>query len=357
LARRSPLRAGGSSSGPRDGPVGSPRLVPQAAPRAPAPSARVTGAATSADTATTHAARHLAAAQAASTAPGDRLTFVAYHTRPARPLGETGKTGHMTTAPNVPSDLQEELYATCVEVAKGAAEVLVSYTGRRLEHVEAKSSPTDLVSEADRASEQFIVERLNRLRPTDSLFGEEGASQEGSSGISWWADPLDGTTNFLFGVPAWSVSLAAKFEGRTIAGAVVDPSRNETWSAAAGRGAWCNGHACHVAEGRSELCTALVATGFGYSRERRAEQAALLGRVLPAVRDIRRVGSAALDLAWVAGGRYDAFYEAYLNPWDWAAGALICEEAGGAVTMLPGELLLASTQSLSAPMASLLIGP
>jgi myo-inositol-1(or 4)-monophosphatase len=261
----------------------------------------------------------------------------------------------MATTPSVPAPLLDELYATCLDVAKGAAEVLVSYTDRRLEHVETKSSPTDLVSEADRASERFIAQRLRRLRPDDSVFGEEGASHEGSSGVSWWADPLDGTTNFFFGVPAWSVSLAAKFNGRTVAGAVVDPSRGETWAAATGRGAWCNGAACHVAEGRSDLGTALVATGFGYSRERRAEQAALLPRVLPAVRDIRRVGSAALDLAWVAGGRYDAFYEAYLNEWDWAAGALICEEAGGVVEKLPGELLLASTPSLSAPLASLLL--
>jgi len=251
--------------------------------------------------------------------------------------------------------LLDELYGICLQVAKGAAEILVSYASRHLEHVETKSSPTDLVSEADRASERYIAAELRRLRPEDSVFGEEGASHQGTSGVSWWADPLDGTTNFFFGVPAWTVSLAAKLDGRTVAGVVVDPSRDETWSALAGRGAWCNGAPCRVAEGRSKVETALVATGFAYSRERREQQAALLLRVLPAVRDIRRVGSAAQDLAWVAGGRYDAFYEAHLNEWDFAAGALICEEAGGVVTKLGGEILLASTPSLSAPLAELLL--
>jgi hypothetical protein len=169
-----------------------------------------------------------------------------------------GQTVPMTTAASVPAGLVEELYGTCLEVAKGAAKILVSYASRRPENVETKSSPTDLVSEADRASERFIADQLRRLRPDDSLFGEEGASHEGSSGVSWWADPLDGTTNFVFGIPAWAVSLAATFDGRTVAGAVVDPSRGEVWSAALGRGAWCNGIACHVAEGRSDLATALV---------------------------------------------------------------------------------------------------
>ncbi len=170
------------------------------------------------------------------------------------------------------------------------------------------------------------------------------------------ADPLDGTTNFFFRIPAYSVSLAGRYEGRTIVGVVVDPTRQETWSATLGRGAWCNGAACHVAGGRSEVGTALVSTGFSYSSERRAEQAAILPRLLPAVRDIRRFGSAALDLCWVAGGRFDAFYESGLNLWDWAAGGLICEEAGGELSMLPGQLLLATTPALSRPLAALITG-
>jgi myo-inositol-1(or 4)-monophosphatase len=188
------------------------------------------------------------------------------------------------------------------------------------------------------------------------VHGEEGASHTGTSGISWVADPLDGTTNFFFRIPAYSVSLAGRYEGRTIVGVVVDPTRQETWSATLGRGAWCNGAECHVAGGRSEVGTALVSTGFSYSSERRAEQAAILPRVLPAVRDIRRFGSAALDLCWVAGGRFDAFYESGLNLWDWAAGGLICEEAGGELSMLPGQLLLATTPALSRPLAALITG-
>jgi myo-inositol-1(or 4)-monophosphatase len=123
-----------------------------------------------------------------------------------------------------------------------------------------------------------------------------------------------------------------------------------------GRGARCNGSECHVATARSEVATALVATGFSYSSERRAEQASVLSRLLPAVRDIRRFGSAALDLCWVAGGRFDAFYESGLKDWDWAAGGLICEEAGGELKMLPGQLLLATTPALSGPLAALLTG-
>lgn len=234
--------------------------------------------------------------------------------------------------------------------------MLLQYWGSPLEEVSTKSSPTDLVSEADRASEAFIVSSLKTARPSDSVASEEGSSHDGTSGISWVADPLDGTTNFYFKVPAYSVSLAARAGGRTVVGVVVDPSRQETWSATSGRGAWCNGSECHVASGRSELGTALVATGFSYSQERRAQQAAILPSLLPAVRDLRRVGSAALDLCWVAGGRFDAFYEAGLHDWDWAAGALICEEAGGAVTMLPEHLLLATTPELVTPLAELLSG-
>ena len=255
---------------------------------------------------------------------------------------------------DISAQLLDELYELALRVATGAAALLSSYATKQLEHVETKSSPTDLVSEADRASEHFIGAELSKARPDDSVLGEEGTSRQGGSGVEWVADPLDGTTNFFFGVPAWSVSLAAKAGGQPVVGVVVDPSRQETWSAAAGRGAWCNGSRCHVAEGRSELSTALVATGFGYKRERRAEQAAVLPRLLPAVRDIRRVGSAALDLCWVAAGRYDAFYEANLNEWDWAAGALLCLEAGGTITRLDGEILLASTPSLSQPLAELI---
>jgi myo-inositol-1(or 4)-monophosphatase len=260
------------------------------------------------------------------------------------------------TEPLLSAALLDELDEVARDVAGGAARVLEEYSGSALEQVSTKSSPTDLVSEADRASEAFIVSGLRKARPLDSVHSEEGTSHQGSSGISWVADPLDGTTNFFFKVPAYCVSLAARSGGRTVVGVVIDPSRQETWSAAIGRGAWCNGSRCRVAAGRSDMATALVATGFSYRPERRAAQAAVLARLLPAVRDIRRFGSAALDLCWVGSGRFDAFYESGLNDWDWAAGGLICQEAGGEVEMLAGEVLLATTPALKAPLTSLLAG-
>ena len=256
--------------------------------------------------------------------------------------------------PAAPEDLLDELLEVAMRVATGAAEVLRQYSPARLKEVSTKSSPTDLVSEADRASEACIVSELRAARPSDSFVGEEGTSYSGTSRVSWVADPLDGTTNFFFDLPAFSVSLAAEYDGRAVVGVVVDVSRRETWSGAAGRGAWCNGAPCHVANGRSVLATALVATGFSYRPERRAEQAAVLPYLIPAVRDIRRFGSAALDLCWVAAGRFDAFYESGLNAWDWAAGSVICQEAGGEVTRLPDDTLLATTPELRDPLIALL---
>jgi myo-inositol-1(or 4)-monophosphatase len=152
----------------------------------------------------------------------------------------------------------------------------------------------------------------------------------------------------------WSVSIAAEIDGRPVAGVVIDPSRDETWRATAGRGATCNGAPCRVANGRSSLSTALVATGFGYQRDRRAWEADVVARVLPEVRDIRRFGSAALDLCWVAGGRFDAYYEWGLNAWDLSAGRLLCEEAGGTVEITEGEIVIATTTELFDPLRALL---
>ncbi|MST31403.1 inositol monophosphatase, partial [Acidimicrobiaceae bacterium USS-CC1] len=213
---------------------------------------------------------------------------------------------------------------------------------------------TDMVSEVDRGAERLIADLLAERRPDDGLLGEEGADRPGTTGVRWVVDPLDGTTNYLFGVPAWSVSVAAELDGVPVVGVVVDPSRAETWAAVAGRGARCNGTVCRVAEGRSTTATALVGTGFGYDPQRRAAQAEVLRTVLPAVRDIRRFGSAALDLCWVAGGRLDAFYELGLNAWDAAAGTVICREAGGVVDTLDSGVLLAATASLAGPLRDLL---
>lgn len=200
--------------------------------------------------------------------------------------------------------------------------------------VSAKSSPTDLVTEVDRATETRIVAALAQARPDDGLQGEEGTGVASRTGLRWVIDPIDGTTNFVYGFPAVAVSVAVVDDhdpDATIAGAVADVGRGEVFSAARGAGAWLDGDqlSLRVTE-PLDLAHALVGTGFAYAAERRAEQAAVLARVLPAVRDIRRAGSAALDLCWVAAGRLDASYERGVQLWDRAAGILIATEAGAA---------------------------
>jgi myo-inositol-1(or 4)-monophosphatase len=273
----------------------------------------------------------------AGSGPGDRPSD--------RPGGGPGGGG----APLV------ELATTALEAARAAATVLVH--GAALgapEGVGTKTSATDMVSDVDRQAEAAVSAVLERRRPDDAVLGEEGTSRDGTSGVRWVVDPLDGTTNFLFGIPQFSVSIAAELDGIAVVGIVAHPSHGETWAAVRGWGARCNGAPCRVAAGRSSLETALVATGFGYRSERRTWQAAVAARVIPAVRDIRRFGSAALDLCWTAGGRYDAYYEWGLNPWDLAAGALICEEAGARVEALAGRLIVAAPPDLFDPLCELI---
>ena len=194
--------------------------------------------------------------------------------------------------------------------------------------IATKSSPTDLVSEADVAAERLIRDRLLAARPDDGLLGEEGSDTAGTSGLRWIVDPLDGTTNFLFGIPQWGVSIAVEDGEGMLAGVVYDPMRDECWAARRGHEPTLDGAPLRPRERAGDLATALVATGFGYEADVRAAQAEISGRLLPRVRDIRRMGSAAIDLAWTAAGRYDAYYERGIKTWDYAAGALICEAAG-----------------------------
>jgi len=217
-----------------------------------------------------------------------------------------------------------------------AGELLLARFGRVAQGVEAKSSATDMVSDADREAEAALVELLGSERPEDGILGEEGASRPGSSGREWVVDPLDGTTNYLWSYPAWCVSVGLEDSGGGLAAVVHDPVRGETFRAARGRGADLDGHPLRVREGGS-LGDALIATGFGYASAMRGEQAGVLTRVLPRVRDIRRGGSAALDLAWVAAGRLDGYFERGGNPWDWSAGSLLVREAGGAIEPYEGE--------------------
>jgi myo-inositol-1(or 4)-monophosphatase len=193
--------------------------------------------------------------------------------------------------------------------------------------VSSKSTPTDLVSEADLAAEALIRARLTAQCPDDAIVGEEDADRPGTSGRRWIVDPLDGTVNFLFGIPQWCVSIALEDGEGMRCGVVYDPMRDECWSAFRGEPPQLNGVEI-VASGRTELATAMIATGFGYDAAVRERQAALVARLLPRVRDIRRFGSAALDLAWTAAGRYDAYFERGVKLWDVAAGALICECMG-----------------------------
>jgi myo-inositol-1(or 4)-monophosphatase len=218
-------------------------------------------------------------------------------------------------------------------VAREAGRQLRDAFGRPRVNVTAKSSPTDLVSEADHAAERLIRERLAVARPDDGVLGEEGGADEGSSGVRWIVDPLDGTINFLFGIPQWAVSIACEDADGTLAGVIYDPMRDELWTAERDGPALLDGRPIEGST-RSDLATTLVATGFGYDAEVRAYQAAVVGRLLPRVRDIRRFGSAALDLAWTAAGRNDAFYERGLNAWDLAAGELLCRRAGLTVRRL-----------------------
>lgn len=251
----------------------------------------------------------------------------------------------------------EFLRALAVEVATETGRIIVDERPERLE-VATKSTETDVVTEMDQRAQDHIVEVLGRRRPQDGFLGEEeGETRVGESGITWVVDPIDGTVNYLYGVPAYSVSIAAVTGDphtpgawTPVAGAIVNPESGEVYSAALGHGATrqdADGRVRRLATSQEAgLGQSLVATGFGYAPARRAWQAAVLADLLPDIRDIRRIGSAALDLCRVAEGSVDAYYERGLNPWDLAAGWLIVTEAGGVVS---------GAGPTSAPSADLLV--
>ncbi len=226
-------------------------------------------------------------------------------------------------------------------------------------HVDHKHSDVDLVTELDRRVEALLVERLRAARPRDGLLGEEGGAIEGTSGVRWLIDPIDGTTNFVYGIPGYAISTAAEFNGERVVGVVHDVVQRETFAAFRGGGATLNGRPIH-ASNRESLATALLGTGFSYDSPTRGRQAEVLTYVLPRVRDIRRRGSAALDLCWVACGRLDGYYERdHGGPWDIAAGEVIVREAGGVVGGISGPasppgLVLASGPAMFDPLRLLL---
>ncbi len=196
--------------------------------------------------------------------------------------------------------------------------------------VSTKSTPTDVVTASDTALEALVRERLAQLRPGDPVVGEEAGGTPGDGVVTWVVDPIDGTVNFLYGLPWYAVSLAATRDGESLAGAIAEPASGRLWSAARGAGATCDGRPLRCSA-ETDLAMTMIGTGFAYSPQRRARQAAFLGGMLPQVRDLRRSGSSALDVCSVAAGWLDAYLEHGPHWWDWAAAALIAEEAGAVV--------------------------
>ncbi len=254
----------------------------------------------------------------------------------------------------------DRLLALAERAARAAGDVLLERFGGPARGVEAKSSRTDLVSDADREAERAILAVLADERPGDPVLTEESGAIAGAGGVRWIVDPLDGTTNFLYGLAAWSVSIAAEDADGLLCGVVHDPLAGETFTAARGRGSRL-GDRRIAASGLLDLDRALVATGFSYLAAEREVQACALPAVLPRVRDVRRAGSAALDLAWTACGRVDGFYEVPLMRWDVAAGVLLVREAGGIVSPLPavgprGDGLVAAGAGIHGPLSALVGG-
>lgn len=262
-----------------------------------------------------------------------------------------------SSLPPGPPAAPQELLELATEAARRAGSLIT--TGREaVLTVSTKSTQTDVVTQMDTAAEQLITQVLLSARPGDAVLGEEGASSAGSSGVRWIVDPIDGTVNYLYGIPQFAVSVAAEVAGRVVAGVVYEPVREELFAAVREGGATCNGVPLRCS-GESRLERALVATGFGYAAGRRARQAQVLQQVLPAVRDIRRAGAASLDLCSVASGRVDAYYERGLAPWDLAAGALVATESGARVEGLNGappgdELVIAAPAALFQALHQLL---
>ena len=230
--------------------------------------------------------------------------------------------------------MTDDFLELAVTAARAAGALLRDRFNAPRTGVDTKTTPTDMVTDADRAAEAVIKEGIRSERPDDSILGEETGEAYGSSGLRWVVDPLDGTTNFLFGMPQWAVSIACEDAEGAFVGVVYDPLRDELFSAVRGTGATLNGAPITISDA-TDLSHALIGTGFSYLASERGAAATLLPTILPRVRDIRRAGVASLDIAWVGVGRLDGFYESGLAPWDAAAGRLIVREAGGRTDVMP----------------------
>ncbi len=253
----------------------------------------------------------------------------------------------------------ENLRALAVAMATEAGQMAIADRTDALSLVDTKSSIADIVTAADKAAEEHIRSRLASARPDDAIVGEEGSNRDGTSGFTWFLDPIDGTTNFFYDLPGWVVSIAVSDANGFGASAVFDPVADEMYSAHRNGGATLNDSSLSVRTSTPSLAQSLVATGFSYDSDRRRSQAQLLVELLPQVRDIRRLGSAAKDLCLLAKGAYDAYYELGLNSWDLAAGWLIAVEAGARVEFLTAEgvqpaLLLGAAPNLFDELAEII---
>jgi myo-inositol-1(or 4)-monophosphatase len=246
----------------------------------------------------------------------------------------------------------EQVAAEAAEQVRAAWESLRAGGDLR---VDTKSADTDVVTAADQEAEELVRARLAVLRPGEPVLGEEGGGEAASGGVTWVVDPIDGTVNFLYGLPGFAVSLAAQVDGVSVAGAVIEPVSGRRWTAVRGEGAWLDGQRLSVSE-PDRLDLALVGTGFAYLRERRVRQGRFVAGLIGDVRDIRRHGAASLELCAVGAGWLDAYFEHGLHRWDWAAGALVAEEAGATV-LLPGaaadlgeDATFAAAPGIAAPL-------
>ncbi|MFT4028244.1 MAG: inositol monophosphatase family protein [Protaetiibacter sp.] len=261
--------------------------------------------------------------------------------------------------------MSAELLELARAIALEAGELAAARRREGVEVAATKSSVVDVVTAADREVEELIRTRIAEARPRDAVLGEEGGASGGSSGVTWVVDPIDGTVNYLYGIPHYAVSIAV-VEGdpdpaawTALAGVVVNPASGELFTAARGAGAFLGGRPIRVADA-VPLGQALVATGFAYDAAMRGRQGEVVARLLPRVRDIRRQGTASLDLASVAAGRLNAYFERTLNPWDHAAGALIAQEAGAVVKGLGAarpsrEFIVAGHPDVVGPLEELLV--
>ena len=223
--------------------------------------------------------------------------------------------------------LSQELLKLCKTLAETGGKKALAGRLAGLGQVETKSTSTDMVTEFDRATEKYIVDEIRRLRPTDSIVGEEGASVVGTSGVTWCIDPIDGTTNFLYALPGWSVSIGVSDENGPLVGVVYIPALDEMFHAIRNQGAYLNNKQIFC-NNTSDLSKALVCTGFCYLPENRTIQSQRVAKFIHQVRDIRRFGAASIDICFVACGRLDAYFEENLYQWDIAAAELIAIESG-----------------------------